>query len=44
MVPVFKNVVKRSTANTYRSSIILSVVIEVFERLVNNRIVDRHFF
>ena len=40
MVPVFKNVGKRSTAKNYRSVSLLSVVSKVFEKLVNNRIVD----
>ena len=37
VVPVFKNVVERATAKNYR---LLSVVSKVFEKLVNNRIVD----
>ena len=37
---VFKNVGKRSTAKNYRSVSLLSVVSKVFEKLVNNRIVD----
>ena len=40
MVPVFKNVGKRSTAKNYRPVILLSVASKVFEKLVNNRIVD----
>ena len=40
MVPVFKNVGKRSTAKDYYPVILLSVVSKVFEKLVNNRIVD----
>ena len=40
MVPVFKNVGKRSTAKNYRPVSLLSVVSKVFEKLVNNRIVD----
>ena len=40
VVPVFKNVGKRSTAKNYRSVSLLSVVSKVFEKLVNNRIVD----
>ena len=40
MVPVFKNVGARSTAKIYHSVILLSVVSIVFEKLVNNRIVD----
>ena len=39
MVPVLKNVGERSTAKNYRP-VILSVVSKVFEKLVNNRIVD----
>ena len=39
-VPVFKNVGKRSTAKNYRPVSLLSVVSKVFEKLVNNRIVD----
>ena len=40
MVPVFKNVGKRSTAKYYRPVSFLSVVSKVFKKLVNNRIVD----
>ena len=40
VVPVFKNVGERSTAKNYRPVSILSVVSKVFEKLVNNRIVD----
>ena len=40
MVPVFKNVGERSTAKNYCSVSLLSVVSKVFEKLVNNRIVD----
>ena len=40
MVPVFKNVGERSTARNYRPVSLLSVVIKVFEKLVNSRIVD----
>ena len=39
MVPVFKNVGERFIVN-YRSGSLLSVVSKVFEKLVNNRIVD----
>ena len=39
-VPVFKNVGERSTAKTNRPVSLLSVVSKVFEKLVNNRIVD----
>ena len=41
MVPVFKNVGERSTAKNYCPVSLLSVVSKVFEKLVNNRIVDR---
>ena len=40
MVPVFKNVGERSAAKNYRPVSLLSVVSKVFEKLVNNRIVD----
>ena len=40
MVHVFKNVGKRSTAKNYHPVSLLSVVSKVFEKLVNNRIVD----
>ena len=40
MVHVFKNVGDRSTAKIYRPVSLLSVVSKVFEKLVNNRIVD----
>ena len=40
VVPVFKNVGERSTAKNQRPVSLLSVVNEVFEKLVNNRIVD----
>ena len=39
-VPVFKNAVERSTAKNYRLVTILYFVSKVFEKLVNNRIVD----
>ena len=38
MVPVFKNVGKRSTAKNYCTVSLLSVVSKVFGKLVNNRI------
>ena len=41
VVPVFKNVGERSTAKNYRPISLLSVVSKVFEKLVNNRIVDQ---
>ena len=40
VVPIFKNAGERSTAKNYRPLSLLSVVGKVFERLVNNRIVD----
>ena len=40
MVPVFKNVGERSTAKNYHLVSLLSVVSKVFEKLVNNRILD----
>ena len=38
--PVFKNVWERSTVKNYRPISLLPVVSKVFEKLVNNRIVD----
>ena len=43
-VPVFKNVGKRSTAKNYHHVSLLSVVSKVFEKLVNNKIVDQYGF
>ena len=40
MVPVYKNVGEKSTAKKYCPVSIFSVVSKVFERLVNNKIVD----
>ena len=40
VVSVFKNVGKRSTAKNYHPVSVLSMVSKVFEKLVNNRIVD----
>ena len=40
VIPVFKNVGERSTAKNYRPVSLLSVVGKVFEKFVNNRIVD----
>ena len=40
VVPVFKNVGERSTAKNYHPVSLFSVVGEVFEKLVNNKIVD----
>ena len=39
--PVFKNVGERSTAKNYHPVSLLSVVSKVFEKLVNNRIIDQ---
>ena len=41
VVPVFKNVGKKSTAKNYHPVSLLSVVRNVFKKLVNNRIVDQ---
>ena len=41
VVPVLKNVGERSTTKNYHPVSLLSVVIKVFEKLVNNRIVDQ---
>ena len=40
VVPVFKNFGERSIAKNYRPVSLLSVVSKVFEKLVNNRILD----
>ena len=40
VVPVFKNVGERSTAKNYHPVSLLFVVSKVFEKLVNNRIVN----
>ena len=40
VIPVFKNVGGRSTAKNYHPVSLLSVFSKVFEKLVNNRIVD----
>ena len=40
MIPVFKNVGERSTAKSYRPDSRLTVVSKVFEKLVDNGIVD----
>ena len=40
VVPVFKNLGERSTAKNYHPVSLLSVVSKVFQKLVNNRIVD----
>ena len=41
-ISVFKNVEERSSAKNYHSASILSAITEVFDKLVNNRLVD-HF-
>ena len=41
VVPVFKNVEERSSTKNYRPLSLLSMVSKVFEKLVNNRIVDQ---
>ena len=40
MVPLFKNVGERSTAKNYHPVSLFPVVSKVFEKFVNNRIVD----
>ena len=40
VVPIFANVRKRSTAKNYHPISLLSVVSKVFEKLVNNSLVD----
>ena len=40
VVPIVKNVGERSTAKNYRPVSLLSVISKVFEKLVNNSIVD----
>ena len=40
MVPVFKNVGEKSKAKNYHPVSLLSMVSKVFEKLVNNRLVD----
>ena len=40
MVPVFKNVRETSTAKNYHPVSLFCLVRKVFEKLVNNRIVD----
>ena len=40
VAPVFKNFSKRSTAKNYHLVTLLSVVSQVFEKLVDNRVVD----
>ena len=41
VVPAFKNAGERSAAENYRPVNLLSVVSKVFEKLVNNRVVDQ---
>ena len=40
VVPVFKNIGERSTAKNYHTVSLLSVFSKVFEKLVNNRLVN----
>ena len=40
VVPVFKNVGEKSAAKNYCPVSLLSVVSKIFEKLINNRIVD----
>ena len=40
MIPIFKNIGKRSIARNYHPVSLLSVISKVFEIFVNNRIVD----
>ena len=40
VIPTFETVAERSTAKNYRPVRFLSLVSKVFEKLVNNRIVD----
>ena len=40
MVPVVKNIEERFTAKSYHPVSLLSMVSKVYEKLVNNRIVD----
>ena len=40
MVPVFKNVWERSTAKNYHHLSFLSIVSNIFEKIVNNMIDD----
>ena len=40
MVPIFKNVGERAIAKNSRPLSLLSMVSKIFEKLVNNRIVD----
>ena len=40
MAPVFKNVGEKSAAKIYHPVSLLSVITKVFEKLINNSIVD----
>ena len=40
MVPIFKNIGKRSIVKNYHPVSLLSMISKVFEKFVNNRIVD----
>ena len=40
VVPVFKNVGERSTGKSYCPVSLLSVVSKVFEKFINNKIID----
>ena len=40
VVPVFKNIGKRSTAKKYHPVNLLSLVCKIFEKIVSNRLVD----
>ena len=40
MVPVFKNFWERTIAKNYRPVSLLCMISKVFEKLINNRIVD----
>ena len=40
VVPVFRNVRERSTAKNYHPASLLSLISKVFDKLVNNRIID----
>ena len=42
MVPIFKNVRERSTKKNYLPVSLLSALSKIFEKLVNNRLVDHH--
>ena len=40
VVPILKNVAERSTAKNYRPVSLLSMVSKVFEKIVNNRLLN----